>query len=304
MLGAYSIEDDAVRFTPQFPLDPEQAYTVVFEPAGLPTPGAAPRLKTTISAKSGAHRASTRVAEVYPTAGEIPANQLRLYILFSGPMGLKSGLVHVHLIDGNGRTVEDPFLPLDVDLWDETRTRFTLLFDPGRVKRGILPNETMGRSLIAGRTYSLVVDTDWRDAAGEPLASAFRREFRVGPPEEHALDPHAWKVDAPAAGTRDPLTVSFPRPLDYALLRRALTVSRGTGERLDGDIQLANNERRWLFTPREPWRAGEHRLFAASTLEDGAGNRIGRAFEATTVEEMPGAQQPRSAVLPFQTARR
>ena len=62
MLGSYSIEDDALRFTPQFPFDPEQAYAVVFEPAGLPTPTTVPRLETTIGAKSVAHRASTRVA--------------------------------------------------------------------------------------------------------------------------------------------------------------------------------------------------------------------------------------------------
>ncbi len=32
-----------------------------------------------------------------------------------------------------------------MDLWNEDRTRFTVLYDPGRVKRGILPNEEMGR---------------------------------------------------------------------------------------------------------------------------------------------------------------
>jgi hypothetical protein len=258
------------------------------------------RLDATIRLEQLERRTSTHVVAVYPTAAEIPENQLRLYIVFSAPMGLKGGLDHVRLIDERGRAVEDPFLPLDIALWDETRTRFTLLFDPGRVKQGILPNETMGRSLIAGRKYALVIEPDWRDGEGQPLASAFRRDFRVGPANERALDPSAWSVAPPSEGTRDPLNVSFPWPLDYALLRHALTVSRASGERLEGDVRLEGGETRWLFTPRQAWRAGEHRLFVASTLEDGAGNRIGRAFEVAAVEGEPGAQRAESVVLPFE----
>ncbi len=294
MLGSYSVIDTGLRFTPQFSFDPGQAYSVAFSPSSSRS------VKTTIQIPRQEHQPSTRVVEVYPTAPEIPENQLRMYIAFSASMGLKGALEHIELIDETGERVEDPFLPLDVDLWDETRTRFTLLFDPGRVKRGILPNEKMGRSLTSGRRYTLAINPDWRDAAGQPLASAFRREFRVGPPAERALSPAEWRVDPPVEHTREPLSVSFPRPLDYALLRRALTVSRASGERLEGEIRVERGETRWLFTPREPWRGGDHQLLVASTLEDGAGNRIGRAFEVSA-QAKPGAQQPQSVVLPFQT---
>jgi hypothetical protein len=303
MLGAYSLLDRAVRFTPQFPLDPGQAYDVVFNPVGLPVRGGTwrslRRVKLRIPIPVSGRQARTRVVEVYPTSEVIPENQLRLYILFSAPMGLGGVLDHVRLIEDTGQVLDDPFLPLDVNLWDENQTRFTLLFDPGRVKRGILPHEEMGRSLAAGRKYTLLVDSDWRDAAGQPLASAFHREFRVGPPEERAINPADWQMERPAAGTRDPLAVSFRRPLDFALLHRALAVSRATGERVEGGVQIERAETRWLFTPRDPWVPGGHRLLAAAILEDGAGNRIGRAFE---VDERvaPGAQRPRSAVLPFQ----
>ena len=192
----------------------------------------------------------------------------------------------------------DPFLPLDVDLWNAERTRFTMLFDPGRVKRGILPNEEMGRALSDGRRYTLVVDTDWRDAAGQPLAAPFEREFRVGPPEERALEPAGWRLEPPRSGTRDPLTVSFPWPLDYGLLLRALRVSSEAGERVDGDIDVQRAETRWLFTPRAPWPPGEFRLIAASTLEDVAGNRIGRPFEVDAAHEQE-APRATSASLPF-----
>jgi hypothetical protein len=306
VLGAYSVTGSVLRFTPRFPFDPGQRYEVLLDPAHLPSASgsrdAEPRvrrLQTTVQVPAPERHATTRVVEVYPTALEVPENQLRLYISFSAPMGLRGGAGHVRLEDERGREVVDPFLPLEVDLWNGDRTRYTLLFDPGRVKRGILPNEEMGRSLIAGRRYTLVVETDWRDAAGQPLAAAFRREFRVGPPQEHAVDPAAWRLEVPPDGTRNPLIASFPKPLDYGLLQRALSVSDAAGRRVDGDIQLQGAETRWLFTPHAPWQAGEYRLVAASILEDVAGNRIGRPFEVDALLERPDTQQPTAAALPF-----
>ncbi len=170
VLGDYAVRDSAARFTPQFPFYPGQRYEVVFE---IPAPDRAP---------------STRVVAVYPSALEVPENHLRLYIVFSAPMGLGAGGAYIRLVDEHGSPLADPFLPLDVDLWNEDRTRFTVLYDPGRVKRGILPNVEMGRPLAAGRAYTLEIDPGWRDAEGQPLVAPFRREFRVGPPRERALD--------------------------------------------------------------------------------------------------------------------
>jgi len=213
-------------------------------------------------------------------------------------MSLGSASGHVQLFDEHERVVEDPFLPLDVDLWNDNRTRYTVLFDPGRVKRGILPNEEMGRALAAGRRYTLVVDDGWRDAAGQKLAAPFRRNFRAGPPADYALDPQQWRIEAPLAETRDPLLVTFPASLDHELIQRALTVLLN-GERVTGDVQTNVGETRWLFSPAAPWRAGDYQLHAASILEDVAGNRIGRPFE---VEELAAGRlrsEVRSAALPF-----
>ena len=64
---------------------------------------------------------------------------------------------------------------------------------------------------------TLVVKSDWRDASGAPLKAEFRRQYRVGPPDERPLQPAAWRVSAPAFETRDALTVTSPEPLDRAL---------------------------------------------------------------------------------------
>ena len=292
-----------LRFTPRFPFDPGQRYDVRLDPSRLPSSSAAAAwrsqiIRTSVALPAPEGRATTRVVAVFPGADDVPENLLRMYIVFSAPMSLGGASGHVQLLDEHERVVEDPFLPLDVDLWNDNRTRYTVLFDPGRVKRGILPNEEMGRALAAGRRYTLVVDDGWRDAAGQKLAAPFRRSFRAGPPADHALDPQAWRIEAPLAQTRDPLLVTFPASLDHALLQRALTVSLN-GERVTGDVQTDAGETRWLFSPAAPWRAGEYQLHASSILEDVAGNRIGRPFE---VEELAAGRlrsEARSAALPF-----
>jgi hypothetical protein len=161
----------------------------------------------------------------------------------------------------------------------------------------------MGRALEPGRRYTLVVRTAWRDSHGLPLKKEFRREFRVGPADERPLTTSAWKVAAPAAGTRDSLAVTFPTPLDHGLLHRALGVARD-GSPLPGEIAIEPGETRWLFTPRDPWREGAHQLVALSFLEDLAGNRIGRAFEVDQFERTDSSPEPERITREFRVAGR
>src|SRR5262249_19135007 len=138
------------------------------------------------------------------------------------------------------------------------------------VKQGIRSFEEVGRPLRQNRTYTLVVDDSWLDATGAQLVAPFRREIHVGPAITHALDPTSWRLQAPAEGRRDPLIVSFPASIDYALSLDAFIVVNARGERLDGDSSIDAAETRWRFLPREPWRAGEYRLAALPILEDSA----------------------------------
>jgi hypothetical protein len=166
MLGDYALDGSTIRFTPMFPLDPGRQYHVTFTPANL---------KATLALPASNAQPSTVVSHVYPSTDVVPENQLRLYIHFSAPMGLKGGLEYVSLLDERGDKVVDPFLPLDTEFWNSDRTRYTVFFDPGRQKRGITPNEQMGRSLEPGKRYTLVVDREWRDQHGLPLKESFRR---------------------------------------------------------------------------------------------------------------------------------
>jgi hypothetical protein len=271
---------NAVRFIPLFPFDPGREYEVVFDPARLSRRDlpALPAARAVVALPAVVRAPSTLVDTVYPSGEEIPENQLRLYVQFSAPMGQQGGRGHIALLDRDGRELTDALLPLDTDLWNADRTRFTAVFDPGRVKREILPNRRMGRPLREGEMVTVVVKRDWLDAHAVPLKSEFRRAYRIGPPEERPIDPAAWRITPPPAGTRDPVAVTFPAPLDRGLLERALGIER-SGAALAGELRVADGEARWTFTPREPWQPGAHTLVVLPFLEDLAGNRIGRAFE-------------------------
>ena len=173
-----------------------------------------------------------------------------------------------------------PFLELDEELWSPDGTRFTLLFDPGRVKRGLKPREEVGPVLEAGKSYSLVIDRHWLDASGNLLKTGFRKTFRVGPPDETSPDPKTWTIDAPRAGSRDPLEVRFPEPLDRAPSRspdlgRELRMRKSCRVR----SRWGRPRQRWRFTPVSPWREGAYRLVVGTELEDLAGNSVAQPFE-------------------------
>ena len=304
VLGRYDVIDHALRFTPAFPLDPGRRYDVWFNRARVDGESAdhdAP-LAATVGLPAATAAPATVVTHVYPSGDVLPENQLRMYIEFSAPMGRRSGIEYVALLDETGAEVEGPFLPLDYEFWNADRTRFTVFFDPGRVKHGILPNKQMGRALTAGKSYTLLVRREWQDANGLPLKESYRRIFRVGPPDERPLDTAQWRIDAPPVNGKTPLIVTFPEPVDHGLLFRALGVRRG-GEIVGGDVTVGANETQWSFTPHEPWRAGAYELLALSILEDRAGNQIGRAFEVDNFETVDKGPDPRTVTLPFHVAR-
>jgi hypothetical protein len=277
--GRYAVMPSAITFTPLFPFDLGRAYHVAFDPAHVPGSRPLPVVTTVVRLPAVASRPTTSVTAVYPSSSVLPDNTLRLYLEFSAPMSSAGALDFVRLLDEGGREVAIPFLPVQADFWNPAHTRYTLFFDPGRVKQGILPNEQLGRPLRAGHTYTLQISADWQDAQGQPLKAPYRREFRVGQSEVQPIAPAGWRVAPPAPRTRDPLVVTFPRPLDHGLLARALGVEGGGHRAVDGAISLEASDTRWLFSPAAEWAPGEYQLVALSILEDPAGNRIGRAFE-------------------------
>src|SRR6185436_10043517 len=94
-------------------------------------------LSATLTVPRAAKASRTMVENIYPTEERVPANLLRMYIVFTAPMSISQSASHLRLVDENGQTVSGAFLQLEEELWDPGRRRLTVLFDPGRVKRGL-----------------------------------------------------------------------------------------------------------------------------------------------------------------------
>ena len=119
--------------------------------------------------------ATTRLLAIYPSSNVLPENQLKFYLHFSAAMSRGEAYRRVSLLDQNGKKVEFPFLELGEELWNPSGSRFTLFFDPGRIKRGLRPRELFGPALLEGHSYTLVVDQRWEDANGQPLEEKIGR---------------------------------------------------------------------------------------------------------------------------------
>jgi hypothetical protein len=285
MLGRYAIADRAITFTPLFSFDAGRTYRVAFDASRLPHARSTAPIVADVMLPAPVGE-PTRVVAFHPSAQEVPENLLRIYVEFSAPMSRTGGLEFVKLVElsGDGKTErieEGAFLPLEADFWSPDHTRYTLFFDPGRVKDDILPNRESGRPLRAGRRYAIDIASSWRDANGRPLEESYRHTFRAGPALDEPIRLADWRFELPAAGTRNPLRITFLHPLDHGILARALSVETGRQQPIDGTALLEAHDSAWSFTPAAAWEEGDYNLVAQSYLEDPQGNQINRAFEET-----------------------
>jgi hypothetical protein len=308
-----------MRFRPRFPLERGTEYRAIFawplpdgSRAATTLAKASLRVVKTFAIPTGPAGPPARVVAIYPSAREIPENLLRCYVQFSAPMSQGNSYLHLHLRDEtSGTDVVEPFLELPQELWSPDGKRLTLLLEPGRVKHDLVPREQLGPILVAGRNYTFAIDADWPDADGRPLAAAGRKTFRAVKADVRPLDPNAWTIEAPQAGTRTPLSVGFPKSLDHAMLERVLRVlgpepAQSPAEaspELDGTIRVTDEETRWTFEPTQPWIAGRYVLAVSTQLEDPAGNNVGRPFEVDLKRTPAAPNAPALVRLEFHVQR-
>ena len=191
MFGAYSIENGELTFRPRYALSAGVTYFAHFHSGET-------SVQARIDGPPKPSAPAARVAAIYPSSSVLPSNQLKLYLLFSAPMQGGDIFSKIHLVDSNGNAAYLPFV--SQELWNRDYTRLTLIFDPGRIKRGVKPNVDMGPVLVEGKRYTLILDRDLKDANGNPLSETFRHDFAAGPTERRGIDPRQWKLSEPTSG--------------------------------------------------------------------------------------------------------
>jgi hypothetical protein len=271
LAGTTDASADGLRFTPRFPPSPGtkyrlifDTYTAEFEVAKIPP--ARP----------------TEVIRIHPTSETVPDNLLRIYLRFSAPMSRGDVYKHVKLLRDDGTEVKDAFLEIGEELWTADGTRLTLLFDPGRVKRGLKPREVAGPVLETGKKYEVVVSKEWPDADGFPLKDDGRWKFAATDPDDTPIDPARWKLTPPER--KGALRVVFEKPLDHALVNRMVWVEKD-GKRLELPMGVPEDAA-WadIGGGNSVWAAGKYKLVIDTRLEDVCGNRVGQPFEVDVLK--------------------
>jgi hypothetical protein len=252
--GRFEEQDGDLLFVPRFPLIGGLSYSLLVDAVE------AARVEVPVSTSTPA----THLVSIHPTAVQVPVNLSRVHMSFSAPMaeGFAARAVRVRCVE-TGELLDDVLLPMNPELWDESRQRLTLLLGPG---------------LPEGEPIGISVGRSMRDAAGRLLRAGGGRVYKVGAANRAPVDTNAWGVASPAAGSTDALVVSFDRPLDLALLRRCIRV-RHDAASVGGEVFIDEGERTWRFEPAAAWRAGTYALCVDTRLEDVAGNSVSRVSD-------------------------
>lgn len=288
LAGTTKVAGPSLTFRSKYPLQAGLTYQVRLNADVLGKDVASVRGEIQVPKKD--HTPTTVLTQIYPTANALPENHLRFYLTFSAPMSVGEAYERIRLLDADGKTIEAPFLDLAEEMWDPDRKRLTLLIHPGRIKRGLRSFEEAGPVLVEGRKYTLVVDQEWPDGEGAPLKAEVRKRFTVTAASSSPLESRDWKFSRPVAGSRDVLTVEFPKPLDRFLLERLATVVTADRVPLAGTVRIDEHERRWSFIPATAWPRSAM-LVVDAALEDPCGNRIGRAFDLDLNDPEQAAQR-------------
>jgi hypothetical protein len=267
MAGAYSIQDTQLIFHPLIPFTRGLNYEVLLIHQ-TPVEFSIPR-----------DTAVSRLLAIFPSQGIVPENLLKIYLVFSGPMVQGHALEYIKLTDEKGDSLPNSFLYLQNELWNEEGTQLTIWLDPGRIKRGLIPNQRMGPPLVAGRHYKLFISGDWPGINGNPLDQPFSKNFYAGLHDAVSPSPDIWKMTIPEKNSVQPLEIKFGEPLDYALLKHAIRIEDSKGGVVEGETIISANQEAFLFIPIKPWSAGSYKILIEGRLEDLAGNNLNRVFD-------------------------
>lgn len=265
--GRYSVENDVLSFTPAFGFSAGEDYVVrIAQPQGtkLIPFSFAPDIATVPAA----------VTEIYPSGAFLPENTLRFYVHFAVPMRPGVAFDHIRLRDAEGNIDDAAFMRFKQELWNEDRTRLTVLMDPGRIKRKVATNIELGPALLAGREYTLSVDAGWASADGRSVLPAFEKRFTVIEPLRDLPDVALWEVSTPCIGTKDPLKIAFDRPFDRHLLSTTMRVTDRDDAVIEGAVEITNSERQWTFIPDDAWHNNGAQVVVTAELEDVAANNF------------------------------
>jgi hypothetical protein len=267
--GVFSEYEDYLIFTPYYPFENGLTYTVRTKDLNTGR-----YFDSNFVLEATEKRNVAELLHIYPSAEELPENLLRFYLYFNSPMRQGKALKHIHLVDSNGDKDTQAFMQFKHELWSPDGKRLTLLFDPGRIKRGVSTNLELGPALLEGNTYQLEISGDWQDIYGQKLCATHTKTFKVGAAYRTAIDISSWNVNEPEVASTKPLTIQLDRIMDYALVQSMIQIRSLENQNVQGNWEISETESVLHFTPDEKWQNGNYEIVLDSSIEDVTGNNL------------------------------
>lgn len=267
--GRFSYKASYVIFTPYFPFEKGLTYKVSTK---LPNTNKYAHLEFTLEPNMVPEMAN--LLQVYPSGEMLPENLLRFYFYFNTPMKKEEAQMHIHLLDANGNVDNHAFMQFKQELWSPDGKRLTLLFDPGRIKRGVSTNVELGPALLEGNTYHLVVSGEWQDVYGQKLGTTETKTFKVGKGYHTAINMSDWNIVTPEAKSAQSLEIQFDRIMDHALIQSMIKIKNEENETIEGSWEMSESEFVVRFMPSDIWQKGHYHLLLNSGFEDVTGNNL------------------------------
>lgn len=295
VLGQFKNENSQITFIPAVHFTPSTLYTIK---AGTDSIAG-------FEVKNGLPGAEApELLAIYPERDTVPENLLKCYLQFSRPMqavGRALDFIKVTRADNSEEVAV--FLDMPAELWNKEHSQLTLWFDPGRIKSGLIPNETLGKPLEAGKRYKISISAEWRSEDGIPLKSEYQKTYYIAPPDRVKPNPINWQIVLPKAGTNNPLSIRFEAPVDTFIAREAMALYHDDNGFVSGKWEVAVPETMLRFTPDSSWEVGPYTFVTDTRMEDLAGNNINRLFDTNlkteASESEPLAEIRRSFIIDY-----
>ena len=278
--GRHTVEGEYLVFLPYFPFEKGMTYIVKAKYADNDLGHSFQSFQ--VGKKQTVDKA--KVVSIYPSGNQLPENLLRFYIYFNTPMKKGQAVKHIQLVDAEGTIDNQAFMEFKQELWSPDGKRLTLLFDPGRIKRGVSTNMELGPALLEGKQYNLVISGAWEDLHGQKLEFETTKEFTVAKAYRQYLDVKELVIHKPEVNSHDTLSIHFDRIIDHALIHSMIQIENEKNI-IFGHWKTSEQEKTIQFIPEKTWEKGTYRIIMDSSLEDAAGNNLDNLLDQKAGEK-------------------
>lgn len=269
ILGNYTLTNDTLLFKPIIPLTANTYYQILNENLVVDEF----IVEQTIALEK------PKVLEIYPKTDSVPENLLKMYVKFSKPMQeVKKALDFITIIENDTKKEVAIFLDLETELWNENHTELTLWLNPGRIKKDLIPNKTLGKPIVQGKNYTITINKSWFDAQGLFLEKEYTKQITVTASDTEKPSIQDFVVQKPTYNTLQSLHIQSTEILDVMLVGPNIEILLDH-QIIEGTFTYSNNAKHIYFTPKQEWEKGKYLVRIKSQLEDLAGNNFNRLFD-------------------------